>query len=120
MTESAFLEGLTKEYKALPTFLYQFGASTIEGVKALRNKLSMAGIGATNNILDEIGHNIIENKETFKLYFDTYDLGLSKSKLIKVDSNSDLRGAVPCNLFAFGTQSRLLDGGTIEKTFFDF
>ena len=109
-----------KSYKALPIFLYQFGASTIEGVKSLRTKLSMAGIGATNNILDEIGHNIIDNKETFKLYFDTYDLGLSKNKLIKGDSNADLRGAVPCNLFAFGTQSRLLDGGTIEKTFFEF
>lgn len=111
---------IEKEFNNLPKFLYQFGASTIEGVKALRTKLSMAGIGATNNILDEIGHNILENKETMKLYFDTYDLGLSKNKLIKVDSNSDLKGAVPCNLFAFGTQSRLLDGGNIEKTFFEF
>jgi len=111
---------IEKEYNNLPTFLYQFGASTIEGVKSLRTKLSMANIGATNNIMDEIGHNIMENKETMKLYFDTYDLGLSKNKLIKIDSNRDLSGAVPCNLFAFGTQSRLLDGATVEKTFFEF
>lgn len=117
--EEAYMK-LEKEYNNLPTFLYQFGASTIEGVKSLRTKLSMAGIGATNNIMDEIGHNIMENKETMKLYFDTYDLGLSKNKLIKIDSNRDLSGAVPCNLFAFGTQSRLLDGATVEKTFFEF
>lgn len=117
--EEAYMK-IEKDYNNLPTFLYQFGASTIEGVKSLRTKLSMANIGATNNIMDEIGHNIMENKDTMKLYFDTYDLGLSKNKLIKIDSNRDLSGAVPCNLFAFGTQSRLLDGATVEKTFFEF
>ncbi len=111
---------IDKEYNALPKFIYQFGASTPEGFKAMRAKLSMAGIGATNNIVDEIGSNLSNNKETLAIQLESYDMGDSKQKLIKSDGgNSDLRGAVPSNLFCFGTQSKLLDGGDVEKQFFE-
>jgi hypothetical protein len=86
----------------------------------MRSKLSMAGIGATSNIIDEIGSNLTNNKETLTVQLEAFDMGESKQKLIKVDSNSDIRGSVPSNLFAFGTQSKLLDGGNIEKEFFEF
>ena len=108
-----------KEYFGLPKYLYSFGSSTPEGFKAMRAKLSMAGIGATSNIIDEIGSNLQGNQETMTVQLEAYDMGQSKQKLIKVDSNSDMRGEVPSNLFAFGTQSKLLDGCTIEKQFFD-
>lgn len=111
---------LNKEYDALPKFLYSFGSSTPEGFKASRAKLSMAGIGATSNIVDEIGLNLTGNQETMTVQLEAYDMGDSKQKLIKTDGgNSDLRGCVPSNLFAFGTQSKLLDGGLTEKQFFE-
>lgn len=111
---------INKEYGSLPKYMYSFGQSTPEGFKAMRSKLSMANIGATSNIIDEIGSNISSNKETLTVQLEAYDMGDSKQKLIKIDSNSDLRGSVPSNLFAFGTQSKLLDGGLTEKEFFDF
>ncbi len=118
MTDSRF--AVNKEYNTLPKFIYQFGASTPEGFKAMRAKLSMSGIGATNNVVDEIGSNIISNKETMAIQLEAYDMGDSKQKLIKSDGgNSDLRGSVPSNLFCFGTQSKLLDGGDVEKQFFE-
>ncbi|MGB1226452.1 MAG: primase C-terminal domain-containing protein [Poseidonibacter sp.] len=110
---------INKEYTNLPKFLYSFGSSTPEGFKAMRTKLSMAGIGATSNVIDEIGSNLQGNQETMTVQLEAYDTGDSKSKLIKTDSNSDLRGSVPSNFFAFGTQSKLLDGGLIEKQFFE-
>ncbi len=110
---------MNKEYDSLPKYLYSFGASTPEGFKAMRAKLSMAGLGATSNVVDEIGSNLSGNQDTMVVQLEAYDMGDSKQKLIKVDSNSDLRGSVPSNLFAFGTQSKLLDGAFTEKAFFD-
>ena len=111
---------IDKEYNNLPKFLYSFGSSTPEGFKAMRAKLSMSGVGATNNIIDEIGSNLTNNQETMNVQLEAYDMGDSKQKLIKTDGgNSDLRGSVPSNLFAFGTQSKLLDGGAVEKQFFE-
>lgn len=116
----AFLKA-QKEYDNLPKYMYSFGSSTPEGFKAMRSKLSMAGIGATSNIVDEIGSNLTNNKETLTVQLEAFDMGDSKQKLIKTDGgNSDLKGSVPSNLFAFGTQSKLLDGGLTEKEFFEF
>lgn len=111
---------IMKEYNNLPKFLYSFGSSTPEGFKAMRAKLSMSGIGATNNVVDEIGSNLTNNTETMTVQLEAYDMGDSKQKLIKTDGgNSDLRGSVPSNLFAFGTQSKLFDGASVEKNFFE-
>ena len=108
-----------KEFNMLPKFLYSFGSSTIEGYKALRKKLSLSGIGATSLIIDEIGSNLSANSEVLATHLDSYDVGRTKQKLIKTDSNSEIYGSVPSNLFMFGTQSKLFDGGSIEETFFD-
>jgi len=113
------LRTIQKEYTGLPKYLYSFGSSTPEGFKAMRAKLSMANVGSTSNVIDEIGSNLQGNQETMTVQLEAYDMGQSKQKLIKVDSNSDMRGSVPSNLFAFGTQSKLLDGCTVEKQFFD-
>ena len=116
---SEALRKIQKEYTSLPKYLYSFGSSTPEGFKAMRAKLSMSGIGATSNVIDEIGSNLEGSQETMTVQLEAYDMGDSKQKLIKVDSNSDMRGSVPSNLFAFGTQSKLLDGCSVEKRFFD-
>ncbi len=110
---------VNREFDTLPKFLYSFGASTIEGYKALRNKLSMAEIGATSFIIGEVGSSMQQNSETLVELLNSYDMGLSKQKLIKNDSNSEMRGSVPSNLFMFGTQSKLFDGGKIEEDFFN-
>jgi len=107
------------EYHNLPKFLYSFGAATIEGYKALRNKLSMAEIGSTSYIIGEIGSSMQANAEALTELLNSYDMGLSKQKLIKNDSNAEMYGAVPSNLFMFGTQSKLFDGGKIEQDFFN-
>jgi len=107
------------EYNLLPKFLYSFGSSTIEGYKALRNKLSMIDIGATSFTIDEIGSMMSANADALASHLDSFDLGLSKQKLIKNDSNSEMYGAVPSNLFMFGTQAKLFDGGKIEQEFFN-
>ena len=108
-----------REFTTLPKFLYSFGASTIEGYKALRNKLSMSEIGATSFIIGEVGSSMQANAEPLTELLNSYDMGLSKQKLIKNDSNAEMYGAVPSNLFMFGTQSKLFDGGKIEQDFFD-
>lgn len=111
---------IRKEFDGMPKYLYSFGSSTPEGFKAMRAKLSMAGIGATSNVIDEIGSNLTGNQETMTVQLEAYDMGDSKQKLIKTDGgNSDMRGSVPSNLFAFGTQSKLLDGSTTEHQFFE-
>ena len=107
------------EFNNLPKFLYSFGSSTIEGYKALRNKLSMAEIGATSFTIDEIGSMMSANAEALASHLDSFDLGLSKQKLIKSDSNAEMYGSVPSNLFMFGTQAKLFDGGKIEQEFFN-
>ena len=111
--------GVNKEFETLPKFLYSFGSSTIEGYKALRNKLSMAEIGATSFVIGEVGSSMQMNAESLTELLNSYDMGLSKQKLIKNDSNAEMYGAVPSNLFMFGTQSKLFDGGKIEDEFFD-
>ena len=110
---------VNREYELLPKFLYSFGSSTIEGYKALRNKLSMAQIGATSFIIDEIGSMMSPNADALASHLDSFDMGLSKQKLIKNDSNAEMYGAVPSNLFMFGTQSKLFDGNKIEDEFFN-
>ena len=110
---------IIKKFNGLPNFLYSFGESTIEGYKALRLKLSMAGIGATSYILGEAGSSMSRNADALTELLNTFDAGESKQKLVKNDSNDDMYGPVPSNLFMFGTQSKLFDGGKIEEDFFN-
>lgn len=118
-TEDARIE-IGKEWDRLPRHLYNFGSSTAEGFKALRTKLDMAGIGATSQVLDEIGTNLAGNQEVFGVQLETFDMGENKQKLIKTDGgNRDVGQSVPSCLFAFGTQSKLFDAGNTEKLFFE-
>jgi len=110
---------INRKFNSLPNFLYSFGESTIEGYKALRLKLSMAGIGATSYIIGEIGSSMTRNSDALTELLNTFDAGESKQKLVKNDSNDDMYGPVPSNLFMFGTQSKLFDGGKIEEDFFN-
>ncbi len=108
-----------KEWDRLPKHLYSFSDATLEGFKAKRVKLSMIDLGATNLEVDEIGLALERISDIIGLVLEVYDGGKAKSKLIKVDSNSDAK-KVPANVFFFGTPSKLLSGGRIEKLFIEF
>ncbi len=109
---------IMKHWRRLPKHLYSFSDATIEGVKAFREKLTIANMGSVNMEIDEIASNMDRVADIFGLYLECYDMGLAKQKLIKVDSNSD-SGAVEHNLLMYGTPARLLNGSKLEDQFFD-
>ena len=106
---------------ALPKYIYTFGSgSTPEGLRGLMTALSMRQTGAVTLEIDEIGSSITQNKEVLDNMLMSYDGGLIKNKLKKTDSNDDILYPVATNLMAFGTPSKLFDGGTAEDMLMDF
>lgn len=106
---------------ALP---FTFDSGTAPAVKQLRDKLLLAGCGAINLQVDEIGSNLEANVDIMNVYLELYDQGLIKQKLTKNTSesqrNEELDGKTPTNALFFGTGSKLLDGGPTEDRFFQF
>jgi hypothetical protein len=118
------LSRVTTEYKDLGELKFSYDSATTPALKQMRHKLIMAGIGAMNLEVDEIGINLLPNSDAFGSYLELFDIGKIKDKLTKNTRESirgeELQGLTPCNLHAFGTPSKLLDGGKIEETFFGF
>lgn len=110
---------IEKEFERQGALLFSFDSGTGPAVKQLRHKLLMANAGSLNLQIDEIGSNLLGNIEVLETYFDMFDKGMSKQKLIKNTSensrNEDIRGATPTNLLMFGTPSRLFNGGKTEE-----
>ncbi len=105
----------------LPTYVYTFGSGTTpEGLKGLMTALSIRESGAVSIEIDEIGSNISSNKEVLDTLLESYDGGLIKNKLKRTDSNSEIENPVPTNLMAFGTPSKLFDGGASEEQLMSF
>lgn len=106
---------------ALP---FTFDSGTAPAVKQLRDKLLLAGCGAINLQIDEIGSNLEANTDIMNVYLELYDQGLIKQKLTKNTNESqrseELDGKTPTNALLFGTPSKLLDGGPTEDRFFQF
>ncbi|MDR2436969.1 MAG: hypothetical protein LBD17_02720 [Endomicrobium sp.] len=103
-------------------YIYEFPISTVEGVRSLRNKLSVAGVGATNMSIDEIG-SVLTNqniRDTITYGLETYDLGKTTPKLLKYNSEESLDINVPNNILMFGTAYSLFDGSETENLFFEF
>ena len=114
-------QNLWKTVTALPKFIYTFGSgSTPEGLRGLMTALSLRNTGAVTLEIDEIGSSITSNKDVLDNMLMSYDGGLIKNKLKKTDSNDDILNPVPTNLMAFGTPSKLFDGGTSEEMLMDF
>lgn len=113
-----------REYKSAGAFPFTFDSATGPAVKQLRHKLLMAGSGAINLQIDEIGLNLIGSVEVLTLFLELYDQGQVKPKLIKNTAdnqrNEELDGKTPTNLLLFGTPSKLLDGGQTEDQFYAF
>lgn len=120
--EQMVLDNVVTEYKKLGAFLSGFDSGTTPAVKQFRHKLLMSDIGSINFEVDEMGSNLLNNKEIVDVYLELYD-GTVKPKLTKNTSdsvrNEEIEGKTPTNMLMFGTPEMLLDGGQTEKTFFD-
>lgn len=118
------LEKLEKEFKRAGSYPFTFDSGTSPAVKQLRHKLLLAGCGAINLQIDEIGSNLIGNTEVLTLFLELFDQGHVKQKLIKNTADNErgeeVDGKTPTNMLLFGTPSKLLDGGTNEQSFYDF
>jgi len=113
------LKQVKKTFDNTAKFQYSFPLSTVEGLRSLRLRFAMAGIGATCMETDEIGSVLTTQAfmDSLALYLETYDMGKGKQKLIKTDSNPESIHPVPANLLMFGTPTKLLDGGVTEEKF---
>lgn len=110
---------VTKEFENLGELVFSFDSGTAPAVKQMRAKLLMADAGSMNLIMDEVGANLIDNREVFDTFIELYDKGLIKQKLIK-NSTENVRGAeivgqTPANLLMFGVPNSLLDGDKTEE-----
>ena len=118
------LIAVRKHYALLGAPVLWFdSAGSAAAIKQYRHKILMTGCGAINFCIDEIGANLVGQSEPLNLYLELYDHGLSKEKLIKSTRDESraeiIEGATPTNLLMFGAQSKLLDAGATEKSFFD-
>lgn len=108
-----------KEFENLGPLLFSFDSGTSPAVKQLRHQLLMANAGSLNLIMDEVGTNLVPNKEVFDTFIELYDKGLVKTKLIKNSSDNkrseEIRGMTPTNMLMFGVPQKLFDGANTEE-----
>lgn len=116
------LEAVTAEYRRLGAYVTSFDSGTTPALKQFRHKLLMSSIGSINLEVDEMGSNLLGNKEILDTYLELYE-GVVKPKLTKNTAesirNEEIIGKTPTNMLMFGTAATLLDGAQTEKTFMD-
>ena len=109
---------VNKEFERAGEMVFSFDSGTAPAVKQLRHKLLLANAGSMNLIMDEVGSNLVPNKEVFDTFIELYDKGLSKTKLIKNTTDSirgkEIVGKTPTNLLMFGVPNSLFDGAKVE------
>lgn len=118
------IEKIEKEFRSAGAYPFTFDSGTSPAVKQLRYKLLLAGCGAINLQIDEIGSNLIGNTEVLTLFLELFDQGHVKQKLIKNTADNqrgeEVDGKTPTNMLLFGTPAKLLDGGMNEEQFYSF
>ena len=122
--EAEELITLQNDFKRQGHAPFIFDSGTGPAVKQLRYKLLLAGNGAINFQMDEMGSNLLGNNEVLNILLELYDLGKIKAKLVKNTSDNerglDITGSTPANVLMFGTSSKLFDGSKIEEEFYSF
>lgn len=117
--EDEELQRVIKEFQALGPLVYTFDSGTPAALKQMRHKLLMAKCGAMNLVIDEIGSNVLANKEVLTTLLELFDVGAIRPKITKVTAensrNEEINGRTPTNLMMFGTPSKLLNGGKEEE-----
>lgn len=118
------MEKVRKDWERLGPMLFSFDSGTTAALRQTRHKLKMSKCGALCLQVDEIGDNLLGNKELLPSYLELFDAGQLKQKLVKnTDDNlrmEDIPGATPANMLLFGTPTRLFDGGKTEEEFMAF
>ncbi len=117
-------ELVDKEFVDAGQLLFSFSEGTSPALKQMRHKILMANCGAVNFEMDEVGSNLEANSELLNTYLELYDVGKTKTKLVKNTKenvrNTEMDGGTPTNMMLFGTPDKLLDGGKIEDQFYSF
>ena len=120
----AMYEDVKKEYESLGKMAFSFDSGTTAAVKQMRHKLLMAGVGAMNLEIDEIGSNLLGNVDVLSTFLELFDVGKVKQKLTKNTKENirseEIEGKTPTNLMLFGTPAKLFDGAKIEDEFWTF
>ena len=115
------LAHVVAEYNRLGALVFSFDSGTSPAVKQMRHKLLMAGAGAVNLEIDEIGSNLLSNTEVLHTFLELFDVGKIKQKLTKNTAENvrseQIEGRTPTNMMLFGTQAKLLNGGKEEDEF---
>jgi hypothetical protein len=110
---------VTKEFERLGPLLFSFDSGTGPAVKQMRHQILMANAGSLNLIMDEVGTNLVPNKEVFDIFIELYDKGMTKQKLLKSTSDNvrteEIVGKTPANLLMFGVPNALFDGAKTEE-----
>ena len=113
-----------REYESLGKMAFSFDSGTTAAVKQMRHKLLMAGIGAMNLEIDEIGSNLLGNSDVLNTFLELFDVGKVKQKLTKNTKENirseEIEGKTPTNLMLFGTPTKLFDGSKVEDEFWTF
>ena len=118
------LAGLGKRFEELGSFNFTFDDATTPAIKQYRELLNLAGTGAINISIDEIGSNLLGIDDVMRTFMELYDKGHTNAKLVK-NSKDNQRGAdfnnpTPANLLLFGTQDKLLSGGAEETALYSW
>lgn len=114
---------LDRDAASLGEYPFVFDGGSESAIKQVRQLLLLAGCGSLNLQIDEIGLNLekIGTTEAMATYLELYDLGMIKNKLLKNTSDNkrtkEIEGRTPANMLLFGTPTKLLDSGYIEKKF---
>jgi len=116
------LAGLTERFKELGHYNFTFDDATTPAIKQYRELINLAGTGAINISIDEIGSNLLGMDDVMKTFMELYDKGHTNTKLTKNSKENqrglDINNPTPANLLLFGTSDKLLKGGVEEDTLY--
>ena len=115
-------EALERELAGYGAFPFSFDGGSEPAIKQVRQMLLLSGCGSLNLQVDEIGMNLEKSSEPLRVYLELFDQGMIKQKLTKNSSDNkrtvEIEGKTPANALLFGTPSKLLDSGPIERMFY--
>jgi len=115
------LDKLKVEAASYGDIPFSFAEGSAPAYKQIRSACQLSTIGATNYIVDEVGSNLGNAQELWNTLLECFDGGLVKDKITKNSSDNkrykQRHTPVPSNMLAFGTPSKLLDGGKTEADF---
>ena len=113
------LKEYQKEFQSTGEYYWSFPDATLAAMQEVRHKLLLAGGGALNLQVDEIGRNLQKIADPLDAYLLLYDNGDMDPRLIKGNKDNlrreDIIGLTPANFMGFGAPEAALDDGPVQK-----